>query len=416
MYGKYQRIDGDKIVQEPIKKYKYVARDSKSKRKTGCRQASTLNELLNWLRDQGLTPVSVDEVLAEDKKTKHVVIGQRIKSSELAALCWQLTTMVEGGIPIISAIDTISEDIDNTQLQKLLRQVLEEMQGGEPLSDTLARFPKVFNNLSIAMILAGESSGNLADALRRLAEYFDNRDKFVKKIRGAMTYPVFAICFIIMIVIFIMTFIIPRFTTIFDQLGSDLPGFTKGFMAFYDMIRNNVIYIIGAVLLLFITSILTFRTKKGHYWFCRVLLKLPLIGKVLSQAFVTIFCKTMSTLLSSGVSVLETFDILATMTNNDIIKTAIMQTREKIVEGESISSGLSSSGFFPNMVVKMIQVGEESGAMSNVLDRTANYYERKVDATIDTLMALLEPIMIVVVGAIVLVITVALYLPIFSMG
>lgn len=403
-------------MQEQMKNYKYVARNSKSERKEGSKQASSQNEVLNWLRDQGLTPVSVDEVHAEDKKTKRVIVAQRIKSSELAALCWQLTTMVEGGIPIISAIDTISEDIDNIQLQKLLRQVSEEMQGGEPLSDSLARFPKVFNNLSIAMILAGESSGNLAEALRRMAEYFDNRDKFVKKIRGAMAYPVFAVCFIIMIVIFIMTFIIPRFTMIFDQLGSDLPGFTKGFMAFYDMIRNNVIYIIGAVLLLVITTILVFRTKKGHYWFSRIFLGLPLIGKVLSQAFVTIFCKTMSTLLSSGVSVLETFDILITMTNNDIIKTAILQTREKVVEGASISSGLSASGFFPNMVVKMIQVGEESGAMSNVLERTAQYYERKVDATIDTMMALLEPIMIVVVGGIVLIITLALYLPIFSMG
>ncbi len=403
-------------MQEQMRNYKYVARNSKSKRKEGSKQASSQNEVLNWLRDQGLTPVLVDEVLAEHKKTKQVIVAQRIKSSELAALCWQLTTMVEGGIPIISAIDTISEDIDNTQLQKLLHQVSEEMQGGEPFSDSLARFPKVFNNLAIAMILAGESSGNLADALRRLAEYFDNRDKFVKKIRGAMAYPIFAVCFIIMIVIFIMTFIIPRFTMIFDQLGSDLPGFTKGFMAFYDMIRNNVIYIIGAVLLLIITTILVFRTKKGHYWFCRVFLGLPLIGRVLNQAFVTIFCKTMSTLLSSGVSVLETFDILVTMTNNDIIKTAILQTREKVVEGASVSSGLSASGFFPNMVVKMIQVGEESGAMSNVLERTANYYERKVDATIDTMMALLEPIMIVVVGGIVLIITLALYLPIFSMS
>ena len=403
-------------MQEQMKNYKYIARNSKSERKEGSKQASSQNEVLNWLRDQGLTPVSVDEARAKGKKTKQVIIAQRIKSSELAALCWQLTTMVEGGIPIISAIDTISEDIDNTQLQKLLRQVSEEMQGGEPFSDSLARFPKVFNNLSIAIILAGESSGNLAEALRRLAEYFDNRDKFVKKIKGAMAYPVFAVCFIIMIVIFIMTFIIPRFTMIFDQLGSDLPGFTKGFMAFYDMIRNNVIYIIGAILLLVIATIVIFRTKKGHYWFCRAFLGLPLIGRVLSQAFVTIFCKTMSTLLSSGVSVLETFDILITMTNNDIIKTAILKTREKVIEGASVSSGLSASGFFPNMVVKMIQVGEESGAMSNVLERTANYYERKVDATIDTMMALLEPIMIVVVGAIVLVITVALYLPIFSMS
>ncbi|GAG66508.1 unnamed protein product, partial [marine sediment metagenome] len=176
------------------------------------------------------------------------------------------------------------------------------------------------------------------------------------------------------------------------------------------------VYIVGSILLLIISTVLISKTSKGHYLFCRIALGVPLLGKVLRQAFIVIFCKTMSTLLAAGVSVLEVFDILSTMTNNDIIKDAIVHARERIVGGSNISLGLAESGFFPNMVVKMIQVGEESGSLSKVLDRTANYYERKVDSMITTLMSLLEPIMIVTVGGVVLTVVLALYLPIFAMG
>jgi len=324
--------------------------------------------------------------------------------------------MVEGGIPIIGALETISSDIDHPQLKELMVQIGEKMKKGETMSETMAQFPKVFNSLSCAIIMAGESGGNLSDALRRLAEYFDNRDKFAKKIKGAMAYPAFVLGFIILIVVFIMAFIIPRFTLIFEQLGDELPGFTQGFMNVYDLLYNNAALIVGGIVVLVVGCIMYSKTEKGHYRFSKAFLSLPMIGRVATQAFVVIFCKTMSTLISSGVSIMDTFDILLTMTNNDIIKAAIVDTKQRLVEGSSVSASLGSSGFFPSMVVKMTQVGEESGSMSKVLERTADYYERKVDATIDTLMSLLEPIMIVTVGSIVLVVTLALYLPIFSMG
>ncbi|MHC4570924.1 MAG: type II secretion system F family protein [Planctomycetota bacterium] len=400
-----------------MKNYKYIARDSSGQRKEGRREADSSNDILGWLREQGLTPVSVNEVTEAPKKTRKTSRLKRIKSADLGALCWQLTTMVEGGIPVTAALETIAEDIENVQLQRVLQQVLEKMHKGEPFSDSISEFPRVFNRLSCAMILAGETGGTLPEALRRLAEYFDNRDKLAKKVKGAMAYPVFVMGFIVVIVIFIMAFIVPRFTVIFDQIGGGLPAFTKAFMGFYDMLRYNLVYIIVSVPALVILAVFTCtKTKKGHYLFCRVALGLPLLGKVFSQAFVATFCRTMSTLISAGVSVLEVFDILSVMTNNDIIKSAIMRTREQIVEGSNISLSLAASGFFPNMVIKMIQVGEESGSLSRVLDRTSDYYERKVDATITTVMGLLEPIMIVTVGAIVLVVVLALYLPIFSMS
>ena len=395
--------------------FQYVARDSSGAKKEGCLQAATADDAVNWLREKGFIPISITESRAAARKKKVKGRRKKIKSGELAALCWQLNTMTEGGIAITAALEAISEDIENLQLQTIIRSILEKVQKGQTLSDSIATFPKVFNNLSCAMILAGETSGDLPGALRRLAEYFDNRDKLAKKVKGAMAYPIFVLVFIIIIVIFIMSFVVPRFREMFDQIGGELPAFTVAFMSFYDFLKSHLLHIIGFVTVLSISTVYLSRTKKGHYLFSRLALTLPLMGKILSQAFVVTFCKTMGTLLDAGVSVLEVFDILSTMTSNDVIKSAVTQTRQQIVGGSNLSLSMSRAGFFPNMVVKMMQVGEESGSLPKVLERTAMYYERKVDSTITTVMGLLEPLMIVVVGAIVLVVVLALYLPIFSM-
>jgi type IV pilus assembly protein PilC len=328
-----------------------------------------------------------------------------------------MTTMLESGVPITAALSTIAEDIENPLLAQIMKEVLTKVEGGETFSSGLSEHPKVFNKLSVAMILAGETGGTLPQALKRLAEYFGSKDKLGKKVKGALAYPIFMLVFIILMVVVIMTFIIPRFQVIFDQLGGQLPAFTQAFMGFYNGIRHNVVYIVGGLGTIVTSIVLIYtRTSKGHYWFSKMFLSLPLIGKVISNTFVVTFCRTMSTLLASGVSVLEVFNILSTMSNNEIIKNAIVKTRERIVEGSNISLSMVATGFFPNMLVKMVQIGEESGSLPKMLERTADYYERKVEALVTTLLSLLEPAMIVTVGAIVLVVVIALYLPIFSMG
>ena len=399
-----------------MKSYRYVARDSTGSQKRGIAQADSSTDVISYLQGQGFTPISIDEISAGASKSRRVNRHKRIKSADLAALCWQLSTMVEGGIPITMALDTIAEDAERSNLGPILRRISENVKKGQSFSDGIAEFPKVFNNLSCALILAGETGGNMGGSLGKLAEYFDSRDKLAKKIKGATAYPIFVMAFITLIVIFIMAFIVPRFKMIFDTLGGQLPAFTRGFMGFYDILRHNIIYIIVFVVALVISGVVFNKTKKGHYFFSRAVLSIPLLGNVFSQAFVAMFCKTMSTLLSSGVSVLEVFDVLTGMTDNDIMKSAIVQARENIVEGSNISLSMAASGFFPNMVIKMIQVGEESGSLSRVLEKTSEHYERKVDTAVTTLTSLLEPIMIVSVGGVVAVVVVALYLPIFSMS
>jgi type IV pilus assembly protein PilC len=400
-----------------MKNYGYVARDLAGKQKKGLVQAANSNEVLNQLREQGLTPISIKEVTKKGtQKVQQKGRRKKIKSADLAALCWQLSTMLEGGIPITTALDIIGDDTDNAQLQSILEQISEKVKKGQPVSECVAEYPKVFNRLSCAMILAGETGGNLAKAIGKLAEYFEDRDKLAKKVKGAMAYPIFVLSFIVIIVIFIMAFIVPRFRKIFDQIGGTLPAFTRGFMGFYDLLRHNFLYLTGFVIVLVVVAKLLSKTTKGHFFFSKLSLTMPLFGKILSQAFIATFCRTTSTLLASGVSVLEAFSILTGMTDNDIIKSAITQTRENIVGGSNISLSMSSVGFFPNMVIKMIQVGEESGSMPEVLEKTSEHYERKVDATVTTLLSLLEPIMIISVGAIVSVVVIALYLPIFTMS
>ncbi|UCF16670.1 MAG: type II secretion system F family protein, partial [Phycisphaerales bacterium] len=327
-----------------MKTYRYIARNSAGVRKKGAVQANSSSEVLSGLRTQGLTPISVKDISEIGSKKRRKGSRKRIKSADLSAFCWQLATMLEGGIPITSGLDIISDDTENAQLQRILKNISEKVKKGQPVSECVAEYPRVFNRLCCAMVLAGETSGNLAAAIGKLAEYFDSRDKLAKKVKGAMVYPVFVLVFIVVIVVFIMAFIVPRFRKIFDQIGGKLPAFTEGFMAFYDLLRTNLHFIICSVVLFMVLATVISKTKRGHYMFSKLALTVPLFGKITSQAFVATFCKTMSTLLAAGVSVLDAFSILTGMTGNDIIKSAVVQTRDSIVEGSSISSSLAESG------------------------------------------------------------------------
>jgi type IV pilus assembly protein PilC len=398
-----------------MQNFKYTARNLSGEPKSGLHRAENQHEVLLWLREQGLIPLNVESLAAGAGKKKSTS-RRRIKSADLATVAWQLATMLDGGLPITTSFELIAEDIENKRLQEVLTEISVDMHSGEALSESMKKHPDVFNHLFISMITAGESGGTMVKSLRRLGQYFDNKDKLIRKVKGALAYPIFVVCFVVLIVIAIMTFIIPRFKAIFDQIGGDLPAFTQGFMNVYDFLVGNMVYLIF-LLAAIITFLMVYcKTKTGHYNFSRFMLKIPLIGKVIAQAFIAMFCQTMSTLLGAGVSVLDTLDILATLTTNEVIRNAIVKTREHIIQGSSVSLSMAGSEFFPNMVVKMMQVGEESGSLNEVLDRTSEFYERKVDSTIQLMMTLLEPILIISVGLIIGTVLIALYLPIFSMS
>lgn len=398
-----------------MKTFEYIAWDTEGGRREGLRQANSQEEILSTLREENLTPVSIQERASENAGKAARVRGARVKSHELGSFFWQLGTMIAGGLPITSAIETIASEITNRYFEYILKDVSERIQQGQPLHEVLRDYPKVFNKLCCSLVQAGETGGTLTTCMQRLAEYYENRDKLIRKVRGALAYPIFVVVFIIGIVIALMTLIIPRFLVFFKQFKGDLPAFTRGFMSVYYFLAHNALYIMLGLALLVTAAVLFSKTKKGIRFFSIASLKIPFIGQIKKMAFVSQFCRTLATLISSGVSVIDAFSILAGMTSNELFHEGVTKTRDQIVEGLSISKSMEKAGLFPGVAIKMVQIGEQSGSLGSVLEKTSYYYEKRVESLISMMLAILEPLLIVIVGAIVLTVVLAMYLPIFSM-
>ena len=396
--------------------FEYTAWDQAGACHQGLRQAESRQEILNFLRQENMTPVSVVEMdlsLPEEKKTR--VRVRHVSAEHLASFCWQLATMLEGGLPITTAIQTIAEDISNHYFEFVLMQVAAELEQGQSFSQAIAEYPGVFNHMARAMITAGETSGSIVKSLQHLAEYYQNRDKLARKVKGAMAYPIFVIVFIILIVVALMTFIIPRFQLMFEQFKGELPAFTRYFMAFYHGTVNNLLYILMGIALTGVSLFIFSRTRIGRRLFCRMGLAVPIVGQIKRMAFVSIFCRTLSLLVSSGVSVLDAYRILAEMNNNSLLRNAVLELRQLVTEGHSMADSMAAVGYFPGVAVKMTQIGEQSGSLVEVMMKTSEFYSKKVEERIAVLLGLMEPVLIVSVGSIVLVVLLAMYLPIFSM-
>lgn len=396
--------------------FNYIARDTQGEAVQGARPGDSRQDVLVWLRNKGLTAISVDEIKASQKNHKRQTRKKAVKATHLSEFCWQVATMLEGGVPLTDAVQTVAGDMDHEVFRTTLQQIADQMEKGQSFAESVSKFPKIFDRLFCSMILAGETGGAMITTLHRMADHYLQKEQLAKKIKKALTYPAFVISFIVLIVIAVMTFIIPRFRTIFDEMGNELPVFTEAFIGLYDFLAHNVHLIIAGTILLVVTLILWIKTKKGYAQFSKISLATPFIGNILRYGFVVVFCRTLATLLSNGVSILDALTILSGMTKNVVIKTAIEETREQIVAGSNISLSMASQPFFPNLAVKMAQVGEESGSMPNVLDRTSDFFERKVDSAVSAMTSSLEPILIITVGLIVAAIVVALYLPIFTMS
>ena len=399
-----------------MKTYAYTAWDSAGACKQGVKTAESKEQALTLLRQEQLTPVSLEETTASPKRKNIPSAGRRVKSQDLSAFCWQLATMLGGGLPIISAITTIADEMPNRTFEAALKDIAVRLERGESLADSIAVYEKIFGRLGCAMIAAGDSSGSLTATLERLAEHYDNRDKLVRKVRGALAYPLFVTGFIVLIVTVMMTLIIPRFSLMLDELGDDMPAFTRGFMAVYETLMRNMPFLLTGLVVAAVAVFLYSRTPSGNTRLCRLTLRTPVFGSIIKMAFVATFCRTLGTLVASGVSIIDAFTILAGMTNNDILRRGVLDTRDRLTKGVNISQSMEMSGFFPGVAVKMVRIGEESGSLSDVLEKTSEYYARKVDLLIGSLLSLLEPILIVSVGAIVLVVLLAMYMPLFSMS
>ena len=389
--------------------FTYTARSQSGELKTATMEASSREDVVAQLRRQRLSVVKVDEE-AKPRKTKGSV-GMR----DIVIFTRQFSTMINAGLPLVQALDILAKQTENKALSDVTRAVVFDVESGHTVADALAKHPNAFSELYVNMVAAGEAGGILDTILMRLATFMEKNDALVRKVKGAMIYPGVIMSVAVIAIAVLLLFVIPVFESMFASVGLALPlptrvviGLSKFLKGYWWAVGGGVV---GGVYLLR----KYYKTPSGQLAIDRLLLKMPILGDVLRKSAVSRFTRTLGTLISSGVSILDGLEITAKTAGNRVIQDAIMASRASIAGGDTIAAPLQKSAVFPPMVISMIAVGEQTGGLDEMLSKIADFYDEEVDAAVSGLLSLLEPIMIVFLGVVVGGMVVAMYLPIFDM-
>jgi type IV pilus assembly protein PilC len=371
----------------------------------------TKEEVLQYLHKQKLIPVSV----REKPKQLSLKFGTGVSTRDIVIFTRQFATMINSGLPLVQSLDILAEQTENESLQKVIQDVLYDVESGHTLADAMGKHPKVFTELYVNMVAAGEAGGILDTILLRLATFLEKNDALVRKIKGAMIYPAVIFGVAGAAVAILLIFVIPTFQNMFASAGIPLPLPTR-IVIWLSQFLQGFWWAVGiAIAGIIFGTRAAYQTDGGRLAIDKTLLNLPILGDLQRKAAVARFTRTLGTLVSSGVAILEGLEITAKTSGNRVIHDAVMGSRASIAGGETISGPLKESGVFPAMVVQMINVGEQTGGLDEMLTKIADFYDEEVDAAVEALLSALEPIMIVVLGVIVGGMIVAMYLPIFDM-
>ncbi len=395
--------------------YQYSAIDQHGKKHKGIMDGDSARQIRQQLREKNLTPVQVEPVQDQSKNPKMGWLSKSLTAYDLALMTRQLSVLIAASIPLEEALRAVAKQSEKRHVQSLLMSVRSKVLEGHSLAQSLqqsASFPALY----IATIAAGERSGHLDLILEQLADYTENRFAMQKKVQGAMIYPIILMLMSFGIIMGLMTYVVPDIVKVFSSTDQALPWITQVLMVSSDIIRSYWIYmlVLAAIGLFLLVKFL--RTNAGHYTFDRLILKLPLLGKLSRGINAARFASTLSILTQSGVPLVDALKIGAAVSSNWVIRDAVHIAAEKVTEGANLASQLEKSGYFPPMMVQMIRSGENSGELDRMLTRASDMQDREVTSTITTLLALLEPLMLVFMAAIVLVIVIAVMLPIVNMN
>ena len=389
--------------------FTYTARAFNGDLRTATIDASSRDDVIAQLRKQRLSVVKIDQ-----DATKKVGRGA-IKTRDVVIFTRQFSTMINSGLPLVQALTILAEQTDNKALAEVTKKVVFDVESGNTVADALSKHPRAFTNLYVNMVAAGEAGGILDTILMRLATFLEKNDALVRKVKGAMIYPAVIMSVAAVAIVVLLIFVIPVFESMFASVGQALPlptriviGASRFLKAYWWML--GAIIIVGAYLFK-----KYYASPNGKLVIDRLMLKMPVLGDVLRKSAVSRFTRTLGTLISSGVSILEGLEITAKTAGNRVIQDAIMSSRSSIAGGDTIAQPLQKSKVFPPMVISMIAVGEQTGGLDEMLSKIADFYDEEVDAAVSNLLSLLEPIMIVFLGVVVGGMVVAMYLPIFDM-
>ena len=416
-------------------KFNYVAMDSRGKETKGTLDVANQNEAINRLKEMGYFPTKVTEAekpKAEKRgkpaassakgKKKGISIkipgfGGKVPPKVLTTFTRQLATLVDAGLPLLRGLRVLEKQERNSRLRGIIAELAESIEGGSTFSEGLAQHPKVFNRLFVNMVKAGELGGVLEVVLNRLSEFMEKAQKIKGKVVAAMFYPAAVMFVAVAILIILMVFVVPKFKLIFQDMleGKPLPGFTQLILGISEVIAGNFLASMGVLVGVIILFRLFVRTKFGRKIFDRVKLHFPVLGPVISKVAIARFTRTLGTLISSGVPILQALNIVKETSGNVIISEAVSSVHESVKEGETITAPLEASRVFPPMVISMVDVGEQTGALPEMLMKIADNYEDEVDNAVSAMTSLLEPIMIVFLAVIVGSIVIALFLPLITL-
>ncbi len=393
----------------------WSATTKKGESKKGEMDAADEAAAKGLLRRQGYKSIVVKQK-PKDIAEYLPFLQQKVSEKDVVVFCRVFSTMINAGLPLIQCLDLLAAQEQNKTFAKIIASVKDDISGGSTLTEALGKYPKVFDQLFVNLISAGETGGILDVILGRLSTHMEKAMKLKSKIKGAMTYPISILCIAMGVVLILLIKVIPVFQSMFEGMGSALPAPTQFLVDASAFTKHYFLHMMGGMVAIGFTFNRIKSTEKGEIFFDRLILKSPVFGPLLKKAAVAKFTRTMSTMMSSGVPILEGLSIVSKTAGNKIIEAALVKTKVSISEGRTIAEPLSETDIFPSMVVQMIAVGEATGALDVMLSKIADFYDDEVDAAVDAMTALLEPFMMVFLGGACGGILIAMYLPIFSMA
>ncbi|MDK2013147.1 MULTISPECIES: type II secretion system F family protein [unclassified Deinococcus] len=396
--------------------FEYRVRDRSGKVLKSQMEAETANQVRDALRSKGLMIVEIKAPKSGlNADIKIPFLDNRPPSlKQVAIFSKQLATLINAGVPLVQSLAILQKQIDHKGFQGVVKEMRGEIEAGTPLSDALAKHPKIFNRLYLNLVRAGETSGTLDSVLERVAAFQEKELALRGKIKSALTYPVVVLVFAILITYFLLTTIVPQFAGILAQLNAPLPFITRMLMAVSNFLQNQIL------LMLVIGAALTFlyrwyySTPKGRVIIDDIKLRVPILGNLIQKSAISSFARTFGLLISSGVNIIESLEITKGTANNAIVEESIENAKNVVMVGEQMSSSLATSKVFPPMVVSMISIGEETGSLDSMLGKVGDFYDREVDEAVDSMTAAIEPLMIVFLGGIVGMIVAGMFLPMFA--
>ncbi len=391
--------------------YTYKARDKGGNVLNGTIVADNEALVLARLREQGFVPLEVDK----QKRGLNIELSaKKVKFKELSVFARQFATMVNSGLPILRSLAILAEQTENPELARVLGVIRTDVEQGSSLSGAMTKHPKVFNDLFVAMVKSGETGGSLDDVLLRLADMIEAEVRLRGKIKSAMTYPIAVVALVVLIMSAMLLFVVPQFQTIYGSLGGSLPLPTRVLLTMSNIFKKYwYIVLIGSLVFRFFFKRWK-KTPNGRAWVDKMKLRVPIFGILFQKTALSRFASTFSMLLRSGVPILQSLEIVAETVNNRVVSDAVDDVQASVREGESMAKPLARHAVFPPMVVQMIAVGEETGQVDMMLEKVATFYEQEVEASVDALTSLIEPLLIAVIGGCVGAAVIALYMPMFN--